>query len=109
VIGSVHDERVLGSVRQRENDAGRLSVENQRHSLGRCRNGAARLKEDPVSQPGLLIPGDRYLSISGLDLEIAWSVTGRIGLAVAAHERDQGRKSDDAEHPMTHLEIPFTV
>jgi len=42
-------------------------------------------------------------------LEIAWSVTGRIGLAVAAHERDQGRKGDDAEHQMTHLEIPFTV
>jgi hypothetical protein len=67
------------------------------------------LKEDPISQPGLFIPGDRYPLLSGLDFEIAWSVTGRIGLPVAAHECGQGRKSYDAEHRAVHLEIPFTV
>jgi hypothetical protein len=55
------------------------------------------------------MPGDRYLSISGRDRQPGRGIARRIGLPVAARERDQGRKGDGAEHQMTHLEIPFTV
>jgi hypothetical protein len=86
-----------------------VSVENQGHSRGSRRDGAARLKEDPISQIGLLIPGNRYPALSWRDFEIAWSVTGRVGLPVAARDCDHRHKGDDAEHQMTHLEISFTV
>src|SRR6266850_183203 len=56
---------------------------------------------------GLLIPAHRYPAFSGLDLEIARSVAGRVGLPVAARDCDQRCKGHGAERRVTHLEIPF--
>ena len=90
-------------------DARRMSVEYQRHSGATCLDAAARLKENPISQPGHFVPAYRYPSIALLDCQSGRGVTGRIGLPVAARERDQQRKNHNAEHRLAHLKIPFSV